>query len=175
MTGYTPRSVLVRFARFYATVKHAGQLYGGLPYTHHLAAVAAAVERWYQRVAREGGIREETLVAAAWLHDVMEDCGVRRVEIAELFGEDVAALVDAVTNEPGPNRRTRAAVTYPRIRAVPGATFLKLADRIANVEAGGPLVAMYRKEYEDFRFALYTGAYASMWEYLDTLMRGDAT
>jgi hypothetical protein len=62
-------------------------------------------------------------------------------------------------------------LTYPKIRAVKGATRLKLADRIANVEQGGKLVDMYRKEYEDFKRNLFvTGENEDMWKHLDGLM-----
>jgi hypothetical protein len=47
-----------------------------------------------------------------------------------------------------------------------------LADRIANVEHGGKLVDMYKREYEDFRRALYTkDEYENMWNHLDGLMK----
>jgi (p)ppGpp synthase/HD superfamily hydrolase len=170
---------LIRFARYYASIKHAPQQYsGGLPYTHHLAAVETVLRRF-------GFDGSEDLLTAAWLHDVCEDQGVKHKEIAELFTDRVAELVAAVTNEPGANRKERAERTYPKIRSTPGAVTLKLADRIANVEQGGKLVDMYRKEYKAFREALYspmpyTGLVTSaktfaektedMWDHLDRLL-----
>ena len=90
-----------------------------------------------------------------------------------MFGDEVAQLVSAVTNEDGPNRKTRAALTYPKIRnAGTNAITLKLADRIANVENGGKLVDMYRKEYADFRWTLYMqGSLDNMWTHLDSLLK----
>lgn len=159
----------LRWAKFYASIKHAGQTYGGLPYTHHLAAVDAVGTRF--GFAQYGAIHAIDERAARWLHDVMEDCGVKRKEIAELFGDRVAELVWAVTNEPGENRKIRGALTYPKIRSVEGAVALKLDDRIANVEHGGKLVDMYQKEYEDFRRALYTpGECDARWAHLDGLL-----
>lgn len=167
---------LIRFARYFATVKHAGQSYaGGLPYTHHLAAVEAVLRRF--------GFENEDLLAACWLHDSMEDQGVKKRDLREMFTERVADLVDAVTNGPGENRKARQVWTYPKIRATPGAIALKLADRIANVEQGGS-EDMYRKEYEDFRRSLYTPApertetdpvlfadkVENMWKHLDKLL-----
>ncbi len=153
-------------ARYLATVEHVllhRQMYGPLPYTHHLAAVEAVLRRF--------GIEDEALLVASWLHDITEDCKVKRKVIAERFGERVAELVWAVTNEPGENRKARHAATYPKIRETVGAIILKLADRIANVEAGGNLVRMYQKEYEDFRRMLYTPGQAdAMWEHLDSLL-----
>lgn len=154
----------LRWAKFFATVRHGTQTYGGLPYTHHLAAV--------ERVLVRFGITDEDMLTAAWLHDVVEDTGTKAKEIAEMFNDRVASLVSSVTNEPGENRKVRAALTYPKIRASADAVRLKLADRIANVENGGKLVDMYRREYEDFRRALYTPGQAdAMWAHLDDLLK----
>lgn len=122
----------LRFIKFYASTKHAGQMYsGGLPYTHHLQAV--------EDVLRRFGVTDEDMLTAAWGHDMIEDCDVKIKDVAEMFGNRVAELISAVTNEKGDNRKIRAALTYPKIRATFGAVQLKLADRIANVEAGGNL------------------------------------
>lgn len=166
--------VLVRFARFYATIKHAGQLYGGtLPYTHHLEAVDKNVQRFvdmergpaYNIAARVG---EDALRAAAWLHDVQEDCGVKNRELVELFGSDVASIVEAVTDEPGESRRVRHALTYPKIARDPAGLFIKLCDRLTNVQAGGLNVAMYHNEYAEFRRQLYrAGEFELLWVALE--------
>lgn len=165
---------LIKFAKYYASVKHAGQSYsGGLPYTHHLAAVAAVLNRFGSCGANiHDGEDVDAMYASAWLHDVVEDTGTKLKEIEEMFGPRVAHLVGAVTNEKGENRKTRHALTYPKTReAGPLAVRLKLADRIANVEAGGTLVKMYQKEYEDFRRNLYTaGQNEDMWGHLDELL-----
>jgi (p)ppGpp synthase/HD superfamily hydrolase len=152
----------IAHAQYFATHEHVlkrQQLYQSLPYTHHLADVAATLRMF--------GVDDEDLEIACWLHDVVEDCpGVSNKHVAEHFGERVAGLVAAVTNEEGPNRKTRHALTYPKIRTTPDAILVKLADRIANVEAGGNLVGMYRKEYADFKHALH-GAVVSRPEYLE--------
>ena len=156
----------LRHVKFFATVKHAGQTYSGkFPYTYHLAAV--------EQVLRRFGVTNEDILAAAWLHDVVEDTDVKIEEVEEMFGPEVARLVYAVTNEKGINRKTRHALTYPKIReAGPRAVRLKLADRIANVEAGGNLVGMYKKEYEDFKQALKTADQnKDMWDHLEGLMQ----
>lgn len=153
----------LRFVKFFADVKHSGQKYRGLPYTHHLAAVEHALKVF--------GYQDQILLEAAWLHDVVEDTQTKLKEIKEMFGPTVADLVYAVTNEDGPNRKVRAALTYPKIRANYYAVALKLADRIANVESGGDLVEMYKKEYEDFRRSLRTNSeHPVMWDHLDRLM-----
>jgi len=40
---------------------------------------------------------DASTIAAALLHDVIEDCGVAKEELGERFGEEVATLVDGVT------------------------------------------------------------------------------
>ena len=175
---------LIEQAQLFATQKHVldnHQLYGSvLPYTHHTEAVA--------QVLFEFGFTDEVIQAAARLHDVVEDTRdrpneVRVRDVEELFGAEVAALVEAVTCEPGPNRKTRNALTYPKIRAAgERAIALKLADRIANVEYGGRAKGMYQKEHADFRHALYDPTAVSndpkyrlglgrMWDYLDELLK----
>ena len=48
---------------------------------------------------------------------------------------------------------------------------VKLADRIANVQAGGPKRAMYRAEQPAFRGTVRTAGVAdAMWAYLDALL-----
>ena len=149
---------LVTQAKMFATQKHVldnRQLYGSiLPYTHHLADVAG--------ILRQRSCDDEIIIAAAWLHDVVEDTRdrdneVRVRDLQEMFGDEVAALVDAVTSEPGANRKIRNALTYPKIRAGgERAIALKLADRLANVRFGGRAVEMYRREHAEFRHALWT-------------------
>lgn len=148
---------LIEQAKMFATQKHVldnHQLYGLLPYTHHLAAVDQTLLYF--------GLDDEALRTAAWLHDVVEDTRersneVRVRDIEEIFGEEVAVLVGAVTSEPGLNRKTRNALTYPKIReAGMRAVALKLADRIANVESGGRAIGMYVKEHPEFRHGIYT-------------------
>jgi len=161
--------------RFYATVKHGDHRYnGGLPYSHHLSDV----EQVLRRFGPDGNVLPlytNEMLMAAWLHDVLEDTDTKKKEIAELFDDKVADLVWRVTNEQGENRKVRHALTYPKIRdGGQLAIRLKLADRIANVEAGGKLVGMYKSEYEDFRPALYyPGTFnESMWQHLDKLLGG---
>lgn len=167
---------LITQAKQFATQRHVldnRQLYGNvLPYTHHLQDVERVLIRFGP--AHVGYLRDVVL-AAAWLHDVIEDTRgraneVRQRDLEELFGEQVADLVYAVTCEDGPNRKTRNALTYPKIRAAgQQATRLKLADRIANVEFGGRAVGMYIKEHADFKNALFVSADGNedLWDYLE--------
>lgn len=173
-------------ARWFASYYHRNQKYGDerLPYTRHLEAVENVLIEF-------GWGLDSDMLAAAWLHDVIEDCqpevtaGVVRAK----FGSALADLVSRVTDEPGKNRAERHTATYPKIAGNERATALKLADRIANVRhCGEPrrlpnesacqsaehrsLFSMYLKEYPEFRLALYETrpATEAMWRELDKLM-----
>lgn len=176
-------------AQFYATtynVVHKHQMYGVLPYTHHLQAVDDVLkkygplepgyERWLGEVDETGSSLypgANDMRTAAWLHDIVEDTDIKLRDIEENFGLQVAKLVGAVTSEEGPSRKVRNALTYPKIRdAGRCAVRLKLADRIANVSSGGASVEMYRKEHNDFHRALFTdGENVDMWVVLNELVR----
>ena len=140
-------------ARDYATLKHEGQRYGDRPYTVHLIAV--------HQVAIDFGADLPVRVAA-WLHDVIEDTDADRAELEAMFGDEVAALVWAVTGE-GSTRAERVASMHRKVADAGAlAAQLKLADRIANVEAsvvGGTatasLLAMYRREQQGLESALW--------------------
>lgn len=177
----------LRWAKFYASVKHGDQKYAGsLPYTHHLAQVEAVMRRFdieHPIDDNACGQLDADLLTCAWLHDVIEDTSTKRKDIEEMFGSRVADLVEAVSNPPkdvAPNRAARHAMVYPKIRKVSDAIIVKLADRIANVEMGGSLVEMYRKEYENFRINLkdhctvrysHVTIVEKMWERLDELLK----
>jgi (p)ppGpp synthase/HD superfamily hydrolase len=171
-------------AKMFATQKHVldnHQLYGPLPYTHHLEAVAAIVEAEYAMFAPHvGDFYAQDAIVAAWLHDVLEDTRkkpnrVKVRDIEETFGARVARVVDAVTSVEAPDRRTKNALTYPRIRAMgQDAVLVKLADRVANVEYGGASIENYRSEHADFDHGLaitLTGSVGEMcrrlWRRLD--------
>jgi (p)ppGpp synthase/HD superfamily hydrolase len=160
-------SLLVKSAIAYAAVKHKDQKYGDGPYTNHLAHVAEVLQRF--------GVVDEEMLAAAWLHDSVEDTDATASEIELIFGARVSDIVYRVTNELGKNRKERHEKTYPKIQTSEDATTLKLADRIANVEKSvedhDPQRDMYLKEYPYFREMLHkpTGNEA-MWRHLDFLL-----
>jgi (p)ppGpp synthase/HD superfamily hydrolase len=160
-----------------ADAAHTGQTYGGdKPYTFHLRMVADNALKW-GTLYLPYGASLEAVVIAAWLHDYLEDCirpeewEAARKLLADEFGEEVADIVWCVTNEPGKNRKERHLATYPKIRSNGLAVFLKLCDRVSNVEAGGK-TSMYYKEHAEFKMALYReGEYEPLWEHLEALVR----
>jgi (p)ppGpp synthase/HD superfamily hydrolase len=165
-------------ARAFAYAAHIGQQYGSGHYVTHLDHAVDVLRRFnldtdYTEV-----------YGATYLHDTIEDTAVTFHDISTIFGPRVAYLVDAVTDQPGENRKERHARTYPRIRAAgQNGLLVKLADRIANVETSvrGPnekKLAMYKKEYREFREALFSKEHSfivlRMWEHLDNLLGWEA-
>ena len=101
------------------------------PYTKHLSDVS-------RRVAESGG--DEAQVAAAWLHDVVEDTPIPLSHIRVVFGSDVANLVQELTdkftkqNYPGLNRHQRKAKEVERLSKISDrAKTIKYADFVSNL------------------------------------------
>jgi guanosine-3',5'-bis(diphosphate) 3'-pyrophosphohydrolase len=123
---------LVSEAADLAARRHAGQQRKGRgdePYINHLAEVANLLA-----FATDGSDAE--LVAAAWLHDTIEDTQTTREELAGKFGERVAALVAEVTDDmnlPKAQRRQKQVEDAPH--KSPGAKLIKIADKISNIRA----------------------------------------
>jgi (p)ppGpp synthase/HD superfamily hydrolase len=123
------RSPLVRGALEKARSAHAGQVRngsGGMPYVDHPIAVAARLEAM--------GVGDEVL-AAALLHDVVEDSETTLDEVRELFGEQVAGLVGALTDDESiDSYRERKAEHRERVAAAPDdALAIYGADKLTNV------------------------------------------
>ena len=79
----------IKAAYAYAAEAHAHQKrMSGEPYITHPLAVAGAVVEWQM---------DADAVVAALLHDVLEDTGTTKPELAEKFGKEVAELVDGLS------------------------------------------------------------------------------
>ena len=153
----------VERARVFATAAHAavGQVrkYTFEPYIVHPTEVASIV-------ATVPHTNE--MLAAAYLHDTVEDTGVSIVDIQKEFGNEVASLVGWLTDVSKPeqgNRAVRKAIDREHTAMAPAAAqTVKLADLIANsrsILAHDPAFA--RVYLEEKRMLL------------EVLTRGDAT
>lgn len=79
----------IKAAYAYAANAHAHQRrMSGEAYITHPLAVAGAIVEWRM---------DADTIAAALLHDVLEDTGTTKQELAELFGQTVAELVDGLS------------------------------------------------------------------------------
>lgn len=119
-------------AKAFAALQHSriGQVRkysDAIPYINHPAAVAELVR---------GVPHTEEMLAAAWLHDVVEDTPVTLNEIEFIFGFDVAMLVEMLTDVSQPedgNRAARKAIDMAHTaKASAAAKTVKLADLIDN-------------------------------------------
>lgn len=133
MTDYPlkPEPMIERAAAFaYAAHAAIGQKrkYSGAPYFEHPERVAHLV-----RVAALG---TPEMIAAAYLHDVVEDIGVTQEDINFCFPRSVAMLVDWMTDKTtlaDGNRAKRKAIERERwAGAPPAAQTIKLADAYDN-------------------------------------------
>jgi (p)ppGpp synthase/HD superfamily hydrolase len=138
------RSPLVRNALEQARRDHEGQVRngsGGMPYVEHPIAVATLLD--------EHGHRDEVLTAAL-LHDVVEDSGTGLDELREKFGEEVAGMVGALTDDESIDEyRERKAEHRERVAAA-GAEALAIygADKLTNART---LRGAYAEEGEAVR------------------------
>ena len=134
-------------AKAFATHAHAGQVrkYTGEPYINHPAAVVEIVR---------SVPHTPEMIAAAWLHDTVEDCDVAFLDIVRVFGMEVAALVDHLTDKSKPsdgNRKARKEIDKANLANAPAdAQTIKLADLIDNttsvVERDPSFAVVYLRE-----------------------------
>jgi (p)ppGpp synthase/HD superfamily hydrolase len=123
---------VVRKAQVYAMAAHASvkqlRKYTNEPYIVHPAEVAKIV----------ASVPNATpdMVAAAWLHDVIEDTGCTFTDVHMSFGIDIATLVGWLTDVSKPedgNRAVRKAIDRAHSAEAPAeAQTIKLADLISN-------------------------------------------
>lgn len=134
-----------------------------LPYEFHLRMVAQAAKDFINlyESSCDGDVESciEDVILASWGHDLIEDCRISYNDVLKTLGKGAADIVYAVTNEKGKNRKERAnAKYYKGIRETQGAVFVKLCDRIANVQYSkmtkSRMFEMYKKENIDFTVQL---------------------
>jgi (p)ppGpp synthase/HD superfamily hydrolase len=127
----TASKSLVCRAELFAERVHEDQCYGDTIYYKHL------LDTWscYVFAAKKHDLPyDECVAAACWLHDTLEDTTTKYSELVAEFGEEVADIVYAVTDEKGRNRAERHRKTYLGIvLAGDNAVAVKLCDRIANL------------------------------------------
>lgn len=146
--------------------------YDGKPYTYHLSMVVEVAERFIHLIPVN---KRDTVLAACWCHDTIEDCRVTYNDVKSELGEEVANIVYALTNEKGKTRKERANDKYYEgIRETEFAVFVKLCDRIANIQYSysqrSRMSDMYKKETPDFIKSIYDEKYEQLFHYLENLV-----
>lgn len=106
----------------FAVEAHDGQKRdGGQNYIMHPAQTAKIVSQVTD---------DPEIIAAAWLHDTIEDTDTTYEDLVEHFGKRVADLVHEVTHER--EKRPYGQAYFPRLKTRDG-ILLKLADRLSNI------------------------------------------
>ena len=149
----------------YASRLHRRQDYDGKPYSYHLSKVAEIAKKYWDYYGEDPKLHT-ALWMAAWLHDSVEDVpsytynDILKYSMDffrgdKLYGEMVANIVYACTNEKGKNRKERANDKYYQgIRETGYAPFIKACDRLANMQYAfsirSSMATAYRRELPEF-------------------------
>ncbi|SVD33343.1 uncharacterized protein METZ01_LOCUS386197 [marine metagenome] len=81
-----------------------------------------------------GGVEDPEVLAAALLHDTLEDTKTTKRELIENFGERVCQLVREVSDDKTLPKQERKQLQIDHAKKLSeGATLIKLGDKIANV------------------------------------------
>lgn len=117
-------------AIWFAEEKHRGQVRKDVersPYIRHPLTVMGLL--W-----DVGEVRDVGVLAAAVLHDTIEDTEATAEEVAELFGKEIAAVVQELTDDkslPKRERKRRQVESAPHKSEA--AAQVKLADKTCNI------------------------------------------
>ena len=121
----------VKQALDYATQAHAGQTRsGGAPYISHPVRVANIIQQF------KSSHNIDALIAAAYLHDTIEDTDTTHEALHDLFGGLVASLVLELTSDLEQIKRLGKKDYLARKMAHDMSSYalvIKLADRLDNV------------------------------------------
>jgi len=150
-------SPLIASAYELAAKAHSGQRRkdDGSPYISHPVAVA--------QVLLEAGFRDQ-VIAAALLHDVVEDTELSSEEVAERFCDEVAALVDALSEDDDIEDFEER--KHAHREQVEGASFeavaIYIADKLSNLK---DMRAIYARDGESIapRFAAPLDVRIGLW------------
>jgi (p)ppGpp synthase/HD superfamily hydrolase len=121
------------------TELHSGQTYGGqhkdekIEYINHIGSVVFEILNAGMHTENFNG---ELAISCALLHDSIEDTALSVDELKQLYGEEVAAGVLALTKDKGRAKDQQMIDSLTRIKAQPKEVWaVKLADRICNLYA----------------------------------------
>jgi (p)ppGpp synthase/HD superfamily hydrolase len=136
---YSGTEMVLAAARF-AAVAHGDQTrrHTGEPYIVHPMSVAMSVSRY---------TTSPQILAAAMLHDVLEDSTVQAAALLKLFGPEVTRMVTELTDLPkatGMNRAQRKEADAERLQsASDGAQLIKAFDIMDNL----PTIKAFEPEF----------------------------
>ncbi len=97
------------------------------PYINHPIALANVL-------VGEGGVSEPVVLAAALLHDTLEDTQTTAAELRAAFGDAITRVVEEVTDDKSLLKAERKRLQVEHAAAISReAKLVKLADKICNV------------------------------------------
>ncbi len=146
-------------ALIFSTQRHSDHKRKGteIPYVSHLLSVCALV-------IEAGGYEDDAV--AALLHDAVEDQKATLDEVRELFGEEVAAVVDQCSDtdeDPKPPWIERKKEFIARIPSLtPSARLVTAADKLHNVRS---ILADYRTHGDAVWDKFNGGRDGTLWYY----------
>ncbi|MDA1073923.1 MAG: HD domain-containing protein [Proteobacteria bacterium] len=121
---------LILKAAAFAAHKHKDQRRKGAeasPYINHPIGVAKVI-------AEIGGVDDANVIAAALLHDTLEDTQTSSAELEQAFGSQVTAIVQAVTDDKTLAKHRRKELQIEHAAHLSSeAALVKIADKICNV------------------------------------------
>lgn len=166
---------MIEIAKKLAISSHnsANCLYDSKPYEVHLKMVVDIAHKFIDCLPINTDF--QSIIAACWLHDTIEDCRLTYNDVKDATNETIAELVYALTNEKGKSRSERANDKYyDGIKNTPNASFIKICDRIANykysIENDYGMAIMYQQDMNNFKNHLYAEKYKPMFDYLQKLV-----
>ena len=154
-------------AKMFATAAHAAigqkRKYSGDDYIVHPQRVAAIVEKH---------VGSDEMIAAAWLHDTVEDTDVTPDLITKMFGDNVADIVEGLTDVSLPSDGNRAKrKSIDRMHSANASTesqFVKCADIIDNswdiAENDLSFAKVYKSEVFLLLHAMTKVKHTEIWE-----------
>ena len=144
--------LVIRAASF-AAHKHRDQRRKGReqrPYINHPLELA-------EILYSEGGVSDATVIAAAILHDTVEDTQTTTDELRGHFGPEVARIVSEVTDAKFVGKAARKRIQVARAGHISrAAALVKLADKISNLRsvlAAPPIGWSLRRRQQYFEWA----------------------
>jgi guanosine-3',5'-bis(diphosphate) 3'-pyrophosphohydrolase len=183
-----PFTVNLQEALQFAVERHSGQWREGdaqrsklegdqsypLPYAFHPMEVTLYLRHL-------GGVTDSEMLAAALLHDTLEESITTEEELRQRFGNRVAGLVRELTrHEPGSAElaglskveiwELRSSILLAEIAEMtPEAMAIKLADRLSNYREAlysktPPKLERYRKQTEEILRIVPRGTNPSIWD-----------
>jgi len=123
-----PSALILRATQF-AALKHRDQRrkdHAASPYIIHPVTVASELT--------QAGVTDPEVIAAALLHDTLEDTETVPAELTEVFGERVCSMVQELTDDkdlPKQDRKRLQVEHAPHLSS--GSALVKICDKIANV------------------------------------------